>query len=119
MTQKLLEVIVDRVSYIHYPFQFQKNKKATIWALIDSSSEVNAMAPAYAATLGLKVYQTNIGAQKIDGLLFKTFRLVIASFQVEDNLGRAQFFQGSTLLADTGMKLILEMSFLTLSNANI
>ena len=47
------EVILDRVSCIHYPMQFQKDKRATIWVLIDSGSEVNAMTPVYAKQLSL------------------------------------------------------------------
>ena len=52
-TQKSKKVILDQVSSIHYPVQFQKNKKAIIQALIDSGSEVNAMPPAYAKELSL------------------------------------------------------------------
>ena len=42
------EVILDRVPCIYYPVQFQKDKGATIWSLIDSGNEINAMTPAYA-----------------------------------------------------------------------
>ena len=45
--------------------------------------------------------------------------MIIAGFQIEDKLGRARFFQESFLLAETSMKVVLEMSFLTLSNADI
>ena len=41
-------IVLDRVPCIHYPMQFRKNKGATIWALINSSSKVNAMTPVYA-----------------------------------------------------------------------
>ena len=34
----------------------------------------------YAAKLGLKVQKINIGAQKIDGSILKTFRMVLADF---------------------------------------
>ena len=52
--------------------------------IIDFSSEVNAMTPAYALKLGLKIYPTNVGAQKIDGSILKMFGTVLASFQMED-----------------------------------
>ena len=45
--------------------------------------------------------------------------MVIAVFQVKDKLGRAWFFSKSSLLAETSMEVILEMPFLTFSNANI
>ena len=92
MTQKTPKVILNQVPYIHYPIQFQKNKKATIQALINSDSEVNVMTLAYAANFGLKVYSINVGAQKIDDSSLKTFGIVIAAFQVEDKLDRARFF---------------------------
>ena len=47
------------------------------------------------------------------------FGMVLASFQMEDKLGRARFFQETFLLADLSVKVVLKMSFLTLSNANI
>ena len=45
--------------------------------------------------------------------------MVLASFQVEDKLERARFFQESFLLIDTSVKVMLGMPFLTFSNANI
>ena len=53
-------------------------------------SGVNAIAPAYASKLGLRVRRTDVGAQKIDGSTLETFGMVLASFQVEDKLGRAR-----------------------------
>ena len=45
--------------------------------------------------------------------------MVLASLQVEDKLGRTRYFQETFLLADISVKVVLEMPFLTLSNANI
>ena len=45
-------IVLDRFPSIYYPVQFRKDK-ATIQALIDLGSEVNAMTPAYAKQLGL------------------------------------------------------------------
>ena len=86
------EVILDRVACIQYPVQFRKNKRAAIQVLINLYSKVNVMTPAYAKQLDLQVQKTDVGAQKIDNSLFKTFEMVIASFQVEDKLDKAQFF---------------------------
>ena len=60
--------------------------------MIDSDSEVNAMTPAYAAKLGLGVQKTDIGAQKINGSILDTFKMILADFQVEDKLGKTRFF---------------------------
>lgn len=50
------------------------------------------MALAYTSKLGLKIYHTNIRAQKIDGSSLKTFGIVLASFQIEDKIDRAWLF---------------------------
>ncbi|MCJ1349417.1 hypothetical protein MMC31_007657 [Peltigera leucophlebia] len=105
----------------HYADKCHKPKKDTdeIQALIDSGSEVNAMAPAYAKKLGLRIRKTDVGAQKIDGSALETYGMVIAGFQVQDKLGRARFFQETFLVTDTSMEVVFGMPFLTLSNADV
>ena len=111
--------VLDRVPCICYPVQFRKNKGRDVLDLLDSKSEVNAMISAYAAHLGLKVRVTNVGTQKIDGSSLTTYGIVIAAFQVVNKLGRSWFFQETFLLADISMEVVLEMPFLTLSNADV
>ena len=115
-TSKEDDVALQRVPCIYYPIRFKKNE---VQALINSGSQVNAMAPAYASRLGLRVYRTDIGAQKIDGSTLKTFEMVLASFQIEDKLGRTRFFQKTFLLANISTEIVLSMPFFTLSNANV
>ena len=74
------KVILDRVPYLHYPVQFQKEKGASIQALINLGSKVNTMTLAYAKQLGLQVRKTDVGAQKINGSLLRTFGMVITGF---------------------------------------
>ena len=45
--------------------------------------------------------------------------MVLADFQVEDKLERTRFFQETFLLANISIEVVLSMSFLTLSNANV
>ena len=113
------ELILDRMFYIYYPVHFQKDRKITIWVLIDLGNKVNIITLAYTKQLGLRTKKTDVGAQKIDGSLVRTFKIVIAGFQVINKLGRARFFQKIFLLANISIKVILWMSFLTFSNANI
>ena len=68
---------VMRVPCIQYPVRFQKKQ---VKILLNSGSEVNAMNPNFARKLGLKVWKTNVGAQKIDGSVLETFGIVIADF---------------------------------------
>ena len=59
--------------------QLRKDKRATIWVLINSGSKVNRMTLAYAKQLGLQVWKTDAKTQKIDGSLPETFRMIIIS----------------------------------------
>ena len=109
---------LGRVLCVHYPLRFWKDT-ADVRALIDSGSEVNAMTPAYASKLGLRVRHTDVEAQKIDGSILQTFGMVLANFQVKDKLRRTRFFQETFLLADIIAEVVLDMPFLTFSNANV
>ena len=111
--------VLDRVPCICYPIQFRKDKGKDVLALIDSKSEVNAMTPAYAAHLGLKVKVTNVGVQKIDESSLASYGMIIAAFQVVNKLGCSQFFQGTFLLANISIEVVLGILFLTLNNADV
>ena len=52
--QPVYEVILDRIPYIYYPVQFEKDK-VVIRALINSGSKVNTSTLAYTSKLALKV----------------------------------------------------------------
>ena len=91
------KVISNQMPFIHYLVQFQKDESATIWAFIDLDSKVNTITLAYAKQLGFQVRETDVWAQKINSSLLRTFRIVIAGFEVEDKLDRARFFQESFL----------------------
>lgn len=43
----------------------------------------------YASKQSFKICATNIKAQKIDSFIFKTFKIILASFQIKDKLDRA------------------------------
>ena len=87
--------------------------------MLNNDNEVNAINLILAQKLGLQIWKTNVGAQKIDGSALKTFGMVIANFQVEDKGGRPKFFQETFLVADTKFEMILGMLFLKLSNAEV
>ena len=73
----------------------------------------------YTWKLGLKIRKTNIRAQKIDGFALETFKIVNADFQIEDKTNRPRFFQETFLMIETTFKVILEMLFYKISNADI
>lgn len=111
-------VSLEQVPCIHYPLRFCKNT-ASVRALIDSSNEVNTITPVYASQLGLKVHPTDIKAQNIDGCTLNIFGMVLANFQVENKLNRAQFFQETFLVAITTLEVIYGMFFFTPNRVNI
>ena len=90
--KEVQEMILNWLSCIYYPMQFQKDKKRTIWVLKDLDSEANVITLAYNKQLGLQIWKTDVEAQKINSSLLRIFEMVIAGFQVEDRLGKARFF---------------------------
>ncbi len=76
------------------------------------------MTPANAVELGLTIWKTSVGAQKIDGLPLETYGMASTSFLLQDSLERIRFFKENFLLADTSIKVVLGMIFLAFSNAN-
>lgn len=112
-------ILLEKIQCIYYLFYIQKDKESNVQALINLGSKVNAMILAYTNKLGLKIYSTIVGAQKKDGSLFQTFKIILASFHIVDKLERAQFFEKNFLLANTNVEVVLSMLFLTLSNSDI
>lgn len=51
--------------------------------------------------------------------MLKTYGIVIAKFSIQDKLSKIWFVEETFLLADTKIGVVLGMSFLALSNANI
>ncbi len=77
------------------------------------------MTPAYTRKLGFTTWKTSVKAQKIDGLPLKIYGMAPASFLLQDSLGRVWFFEETFLLTDTSIEMVLEIPFLSLSNADI
>ncbi len=77
------------------------------------------MSQAFAQPLGLKICKTNVEAQKINGTTLEIYGMVVSTFSVLDKDGRERFFEESFLLADVKPDIVLGMSFLTMSNAEV
>ena len=107
-----------QVPCIRYPITFRK-KSMTMSALLDSGSKVNAIYPTLARKLGLSIRLTDVEAQKIDGTMLDTFRMVVLAFSVTDKANQVRFFKETFLVANVSPKVVLGMSFLTLSNADV
>ena len=114
VTEKKKEEL-ERVPCIWYPVTFKNQTEA----LLDSKSEVNAISQAFAYQLGLTFWKTNVGVQKIDGITLETYGMVVFIFFVSDKDGKERFFEESFLLANVKLEIVLEMPFLTMSNADV
>lgn len=60
-----------------------------------------------------------VGTQKLNSVLLETYCMAPTLLSLQDSLGRVWFFQVTFLLADTSMKMVLEMPFLSFSNINV
>ena len=123
MTDTSRKATLEQIPCIWYLVRFRqkndKDKDKNVRALIDLGSKVNAMHPAYATKLGLHARKINVGAQKINGSHLDTFKMVIADYSFKNKLKRVRFFQETFLLATISLEVVLEMSFLIFSKANI
>ncbi len=115
MTDKKTEEELECVSYIQYFVTFKDQTEA----LLDSRSEVKAMSQVFAQQLGLKICKTNVGAQKIDSTTLEIYGMVVSTFLVLDKDEKERFFEESFILADVRPDIVLGMSFLTMSNADV
>ena len=88
-------------------------------ALLNFGSKINAITLAYMAQLGLKMWKTNVNAQKIDKSSLEFYSIVITAFQILNKLGCSCFFQETFLLADISMKIVLKIFFLIFSNVDV
>ncbi len=86
---------------------------------MDSGSEVNAINQAFVSQLGLKIWKTNVEAQKIDGTTLETYGIVVSTFSILDKDSKERFFEKSFLLADVKPDVVLEMPFQTMNNADV
>lgn len=77
------------------------------------------MISTYTLKLGFVIRKIDIGTQKIDSSIFITYKMVIASLSLQNKFGYIKFFEKTFLLAEISIQVVLEMSFLSLSNADI
>ena len=131
MTKNSEEVILvsakkmEQITCIRYPIIFSGivtqdgSALDPVLTLLDSSSEVNVMHPAFAKKLGLVMQTTNISAQKIDRTIFKTCAMVVAAFSVTNPANKVKFFEEIFLVTNISPDIFLGMFFFTLSGADI
>ena len=106
------------VAYIWYPIIFWK-KSFSMSTLFNSGNKVKAIHSTFAQELGLFIRPTDIGAQKIDNITLGTYGMIVAVFSVTDKANWVRFFEKIFLLANINPEVVLGMSFLTLSGADV
>lgn len=80
-TSKKKEFILVKIIFINYLLCFKKNTNKM-------RDLVNIITPAYILKLDFRVCYIKIEAQNINISIFKTFRIVLANFQIEDKLSK-------------------------------
>ena len=116
---------LEQVTCIQYPIAFpggvtqDGSALDPVLALFNLGSEVNAMHLAFVEKLGFVVQTTNVDAQKIDGITFETYGMMLVAFSVIDLANRVRFFEETFLVANVSPDVVLEMPFLILSGADI
>ena len=113
--KKIEEEKLEQVPCIWYLVIFKDQPEA----LLDSMSENNRIKQVFASQLSLKIWKTNVGAQKIDKTTLETYGIVVFIFFVWDKDGRERFFKESFFMAEVKPKIVLEIPFLTMSNADV
>ena len=73
----------------------------------------------FVSQLGLKIWKTNVGAQKIDGTILETHEMIVSIFSLSDKDSRERFFEENFLLADVKPDIMLKILFLTMSNVDV
>ena len=77
------------------------------------------MSQIFASQLGLKIWNTNIGAWKIADTIFETYKMVISTFTMLNKDGRERFFEKSFSLADVKLDVMLGIFFFVMNNTDI
>ena len=91
----------------------------SILALPDLGNEINAIYPTLAWELRLPIRPTDVGAQKIDGIMLDTFGMLVTAFSVTDKVNQVKFFEETFLVANVSLKVVFGILFLTLSSVDI
>ncbi len=116
MTEKMEETKeLERIPCNRYPVIF----KYQIKALLNSGKKVNAMSQVLTHQLGLKIWEANVEAQKIDDTTWETYEIVVSIFSMSDKNSRKRFFVESIVLAYLKSDVIPGMPFQIMSNTNI
>lgn len=77
------------------------------------------MTSTYIAELDLTTRKISDGGQKIEGLLLATYGMAFTKVLLKNSFRRVKFFEETLLLADTSIEVLLGMTFLSLSNADV
>ena len=88
-------------------------------ALLDSKSKVIPMNQVFAFQLGLKIWKTNIGPQKMNDTILKTYWMIVSTFSMLDKYGEKRFLKNCFVLAEIKPDIVFGTLFLIISNADI
>lgn len=77
------------------------------------------MQPYFGKKIRLRIYKTNISAQKIDDNRLQIYGMIIILFQIDDKNGKSHFFKKILALTDIIMDVTSKILFLIFSNVEV
>ena len=77
------------------------------------------MSQVFAQQLGLKIWKTNIGAQKMDNITLETYEIVVFIFSILDMDSRERLFEKSFLFANIHPNVVFGIFFQIINNTDI
>ena len=77
------------------------------------------MSHVFTSQLGLKIWKTNIRAQKIDNNTLKTYKILVSIFSVSNKNVKKKILKKNFLLANIKPDIMLWMFFQTMSYIDI
>ena len=95
------KILIKKISYIYYPISFQEGQEQRR-ALFNTDSKINIMNFIFIQKLNFYIQKINIRAQKIDGFIFKSLKMVITDFFLKSRyliqVFLRDFFNGKHLI---------------------
>lgn len=115
MTEKTERQELEWVFFILYPVIFKDHTEASQ----DLRSTINTINQTFAFKQDLKIWKTNVDAQKIDIITLETYKIVVSNFSIPDKDNKKRFFEESVLLTDINLDILLKILFLIMTNADV
>lgn len=70
-------------------------------------------------TIRLFIKKTEVGVQKINGIILEIYRIVLAAFSINNQANRVKFFEKTFLMANISLEVVFRIFFFILIGVNV